>query len=282
MRPARPRRGSARSAALAALAAALTRQRPGLQLDDKGYAADFRQTLLAGVAPEDFEADLRAGSGNELATKFRAAHSSCGLAVNCFAPFRRRLADLNVPGLATATGLDFERKCPAGIAGRTPPNLDVVLTGPQGVVGIESKLTETLGAHTCNFSPDYDNEIRDDRRDHGWFREMHRLMKDKTRYKHLDAAQLIKHAFGLAHSFAGQPVTLLYLFWEPVNADAFAVFAAHRREIAEFSGRVAGPGPAFRAMSYPELWSRWRDRPALPAWLAAHLEQVTGRYLLRI
>jgi len=39
-------------------------------------APDFRDTLLPLVMTDDFEADLQAGDGNELQTKFRAAHSS--------------------------------------------------------------------------------------------------------------------------------------------------------------------------------------------------------------
>jgi hypothetical protein len=64
-----------RSRALIALRAAFARQRPDILIDDKGYAPDFRDTLLPLVATEDFQSDLQAGDGNELLTKFRAAHS---------------------------------------------------------------------------------------------------------------------------------------------------------------------------------------------------------------
>lgn len=103
----------------------------------KGYAADFRNTLLPLVGVEDFEADHDAGAGNELRTKFCAAHSSAGLAVTCFAPFCRRMSDLSLPGGADFDTLWFERKCPAGLRGGRAPNLNVVVKGPSGVVGIE-------------------------------------------------------------------------------------------------------------------------------------------------
>ena len=119
-------------------------QHPDTSLDPKGYVADFRDTLLPQVTLEDFEADLSSGDGNELQTKFRAAHSSSGLAVNCFAPFRSRIADLAMPMAAGFDDLRFERKCPTGLRGGRAPNLDVVLSGPGGVVGIESKLTEQV------------------------------------------------------------------------------------------------------------------------------------------
>jgi len=65
-----------RNLALAALRDAFACQHPDLAIDQKGYAADFRGTLLPLAAPEDFEAALSAGDGNELKTKFRAVHSS--------------------------------------------------------------------------------------------------------------------------------------------------------------------------------------------------------------
>ena len=268
---------SVRTRSLFALREAFLRQRPDIALDAKGYAADFRDTLLPLVFPEDFEADLSAGDGNELQTKFRAAHSSSALAVNCFAPFRSRMADLTLPVNGPFDSLRFEQKCPTGLRGGRAPNLDVLLTGAAGVLGIESKLLEYLTPHRAKFSPAYAEQIRDGRREQGYFREMLRLMDEADSYRWLDAAQLIKHAFGLAHCFRDQPVTLLYLYWEPANLDASSLFADHRQEIAAFADRVGGSTPMFRAMSYPELWSAWQD--AGPAdWLARHIEQLRARY----
>jgi len=265
-----------------ALSEAFAHQNPDTPLDPNGYVSDFRDTLLPLVSPEDFEADLSAGDGNELESKFRAAHSSSGLAVNCFAPFRRRISDLQIPGNDEFDSLQFERKCPTGLRGGRAPNLDVVLSGPSGVVGIESKLTEHLSAHRAEFSPAYEEQIRDARRDQGYFREMMRLRDHPDHYTWLDAAQLIKHAFGLARTFPNRPVTLLYLFWEPANPDEGPEFAAHRDEIEEFKMRVAGSSPAFEAMSYPELWRFWRDTKAKPGWFQEHLENLQRRYLVSI
>jgi len=268
--------------AIRALSEAFSRQHPDIALDLNGYAADFHGTLLPGVSPEDFEGDLSSGDGNELETKFRAAHSSSGLAVNCFAPFRQRIADLTMPGHSGFDTLQFERKCPTGLRGGRAPNLDVVLSGPNSVLAIESKLTEYLSAHRANFSPAYEAQIRDARRDQGYFREMLRLQDRPDHYTWLDAAQLIKHAFGLARSFPDRPVTLLYRCWEPASPSGSPEFAAHRNEIDEFRARVAGSSPAFEAMSYPELWQSWRDSAPTPGWLDEHLENLQGRYLVSI
>jgi hypothetical protein len=246
-------------------------------LDDKGYAADFRDILLPLVAVENFEADLGAGDGNELQTKFRAVHSSSALAVNCFAPFRQRLADLALPGNSTFETLAFEQKCPTGLRGGRAPNLDLLISGPKRVVGIESKLTEYLSTHRAAFSPAYAEQIRDERREQGYFHEMLRLMDHPDTYRWLDAAQLIKHAFGLTRTFGGRPVTLLYLYWEPANPEVDPLFADHRQEIAAFADRVAGSEPRFEALSYPEIWRAWQNTG--PAdWLARHLENLRERY----
>lgn len=268
--------------AIRALSEAFSRQHPDIALDSNGYAADFYGTLLPGVSPEDFEGDLSSGDGNELETKFRAAHSSSGLVVNCFAPFRQRIADLTMLEHSGFDALQFERKCPTGLRGGRAPNLDIVLSGPNSVLAIESKLTEYLSAHRAVFSPAYAEQIRDTRRDQGYFREMLRLRDRPDHYAWLDAAQLIKHAFGLARTFPDRPVTLLYLFWEPANPDAAREFSVHRDEIEEFRARVAGSSPTFEAMSYPELWQSWRDSASTSGRSLEHLENLQGRYLVTI
>jgi hypothetical protein len=259
---------------------AFSLHRPDILIDGNGYAPDFRDTLLKMVLPEDFEGDLRAGDGNKLGTKFRATHSSSGLGVNCFAPFRGRIGDLNLQTDDMFDVLKFEQKCPTGLRGGRSPNLDVLFSGPTGVVGVESKLTEYLSRHRAKFSPAYVEQIRDARRDQAYYRELERLLDAPDSYVWLDAAQLIKHAFGLSRTFGHQPVTLLYLFWEPVNPDCSPEFAAHRREIELFAQRVAGSTPRFSAMSYPELWATWRE--TAPVWLSRHLDELEARYLIRI
>ncbi len=271
---------SVKTAALRALAAGFSRSNPGVALTPGGYVGDYRDNLLRGIEDGDFKADLNAGSGNELTSKFLAVHSSSALGVNVFGPFRRHMADLQLLGSTGFTDIRFERKCPTGLLRRTPPNLDVVLTSQDRVIGIESKLTEHLGRQRAKFSPEYDREIQDERRTDGYFREMLRLLEAPDSYAWLNAAQLIKHAFGLAHTFKDRPVTLLYLFWEPRNPGDAALFAAHRDEVAAFADRVSGSPVRFQAMSYPELWAQWRETG--PAWLQDHLDRLETRYLVQV
>ena len=114
-------RNPAKARALRALRDALLHFRPTVQLDEKGYAVSFRDVLLPLVALGDFEADLRSGDGNELETKFRAAHSSSALAVNSFAPFRTRASDMVVLDAGPFEHLQFERKCQTGLRGGGRP-----------------------------------------------------------------------------------------------------------------------------------------------------------------
>ncbi len=264
------------AACRASLAQGLLRSAPGSQLDAKGYVTDARDNLLPGLRLEDVEPDLRQGSGNELRTKFRAAHSSSALAVNCFAPFKTNPAALTLD-CGGFTSLHFEHKCPHGLEGRTPPNLDVLANGRNGILAIESKCLEPLSSHKAAFAPAYDTKIQDARRETVWFSLMQELTTNPHAYKWLDAAQLIKHAFGIGHTYKDRPATLLYLYWEPLNADAFPVFAQHRAEIARFAASVTGAAIAFTAMSYPALWAAWETHAA-PDWLADHVRRLRLRY----
>lgn len=268
--------GTTRAACLSALSRGFARSTPAIELDTKGYVAEAEQNLIEGVRLTDFEADLRQGDGNELEGKFRAAHSSSALAVNTFAPFKSDIAALRLPGGDNFTDLSFERKCPHGLMGRRPPNLDVVAVGGGAVVAIESKCLEPLTPHAAKFASAYEAEIRDARRSSAWFREMLRLVEEPRTYRWLDAAQLVKHAFGIAYTFAEQPATLLYLFWEPSNAGTHPIFAEHRAEVARFTASV-GDRPAFVAMSYPELWRSW-ETTLSPEWLHDHIGRLRLRY----
>jgi hypothetical protein len=186
----------------------------------------------------------------------------------------------------------FERRFPTGLARAQAPHLDVVASSRGELVAIESKCIEYLTPKRASFSERYPTEIIEERRDSPWFAEMLRMVCcSGPSYRFLDAAQLIKHALGLTRS-PTLPTTLLYLYWEPMDEGLSPLFAAHRAEIAEFTGRVAGSSMKFAAMSYPELWTEWdatedpffrrhvaalRARYEVPAWAWECVEWVDGR-----
>lgn len=111
---------------------------------------------------------------------------------------------------------------------------------------------------------------------------MQRLVENPRSYHWLDAAQLVKHAFGLAYTFPDQPVTLLYLFWEPSNPGIYPFFAEHRAEVTRFAASIIGADePKFVAISYPELW-KLLDSQSVPKWLPAHVGRLRARYAVAV
>lgn len=263
-------------AARVALARALSNTRPDLSLTAAGYVERWSDNVVPECDSVWFKADLDQGAGRELDGKFRAAYSSSALAVNTFARFKPDARSLTLAGLCGFDLLRFEVKCPA-IPGRKPPHLDLVLQGNSTVVGVESKCTEHFSKHTAKFALSYDELIQGDRRDSAWFRLMHMLIKEPKRYCYLNAAQLVKHAFGLAQCYAAQDVSLVYLYWEPRNADQIPVLLEHRSEIVRFTNDLAGGSPKFVAMSYRTLWDAWEGVRS-PAWLPDHLAALRARY----
>ena len=210
---------SAQQVQLACKAALKQRlQSKKIAANEKGYVSQIAGNLVDGVMPYHFEADLRQGGGNELVNKFLAAHSSSALVVNTFAPFRADLSFLWLPSGNDFSEAQFERKCPHGVnKDLAPPNLDLIAEGPRGVAAIELKLLEYLEPPKVEFSEAYERDIQDWRRYGPWFKEMRSLKDNSARYNLLDAAQLVKHAFGVARTFSGRRATLIYLFWEPLN-----------------------------------------------------------------
>lgn len=250
------------------------------------YVAERHDNLVPGVEPWMFEAELRRGQGSELVgrgkapPKFHAAHSSAALAVNAFGPWKTAPQSLRLAGVSGFEQMAFEAPCDHGLGRRVPPTLDVLVSGPEGVVAVESKCTEMLRTKRAIFSPQYETLV-DTLFEPKWLR-VYRDLKDKANaYRHLDAAQLVKHYLGLRNTFPGRDVTLLYLFWEPANAAKLPEFRQHRAEVSAFGNLVAGSAIDFAAMSYLELWADWAIQDH-PAWLGEHVVHLRARYEVTI
>lgn len=123
--------------------------------DKKGYTRLPQENLVSGIDLATVEDDLRGGDGDELRIKFCAVHSSCALAVNCFAPFKANPTRLHLLGRQGATNVQFEKKLPIFDKGGCP-NLDVWIEREDAIVAVESKLLEYLTPKTPEFSPTYE------------------------------------------------------------------------------------------------------------------------------
>jgi len=229
----------------------------GVEPDKQGYLKSVAENLIPGVTEELFLQELSRGSGGELDRKFLAVHSSSALAVNTFAFWKRRPQLLQLGEETGFAAIEFERKCPTGLRG-TPPNLDLVAEKPSVVIGVESKLTEYFERKQPDFSPSY-RRGKLPRMEKMWRQLLQEAADGEP--QHLDIAQLIKHYLGLRATYPGRQVALMYLYWEPTNADEIPEFARHREEIRVMQGKVRDSKVTFKPMTYCQLWKEWEKLP---------------------
>jgi hypothetical protein len=253
---------------------------PNAQLDERDYVVDPADNLLPGITIAQIKSEFGAGAGNELKTKMRAPWSSSALAVNSFVPWRNE-GGLRLAGhTAFSRPLALEAKCPNGVS-TIPPHLDVLLERDDIVVGVESKCCEPFrGTKHGAVSPKYVklDDKRDPRAATRWFATLSRAPE----FHLLDTYQLVKHYLGLAKEYEGRPLTLIYLYWEPVNPE-HEVFARHRAEIERFARMVDGDSScSFAALSYREHWDELELLPQHPIWLREHLATLRKRYLVDV
>jgi len=270
-----------KNAAIKQLRGRFAALRPDLQDSPSGCVSRIEDNLLPGVELRHFAEDLKKGDGRELESKFQAIHSSAALAVNAFARFKDQPGQLSLARVSGFEALTFERVCSTGLRAPGQPNLDLLAEGPAGVVAVESKCTEHLAPKEPRFSPRYAEEICDERREGPWFRAMEAVLDRPNSFALLDVAQLIKHAFGVARCFKGRPVTLFYVYWEPLDADRHPILRQHRAEIEHFARLVAGGFPTFSAQSYRDLWAAWQET-AQPKWLRDHAAKLRARYAVSL
>ncbi len=258
-------------------------QSAGHPVDARGYLPTVDANLFQPLS-RSARSDFNHGSGSELIdtptrpAKMRALHSSSALAVNVFDHWQGReaaplLAALDLTG--TLASMRFEAQYPTGCGG-TPPNLDVALTFDDGrVVAIESKFSEWLTpkAHgRAPFSPAYfpGGTGRWERRGLPRCQALAQaLASGERRYVFLDAAQLLKHALGLATHGAAGKFRLLYLFSDQPGHES----ATHLAEVADFTARM-DDGLGFRGMRYQDVFNRLD--PATTD--AGYLAYLKGRY----
>ena len=264
--------------AKARLLDAARRAKPQAMFDAAGYSLRLEDNLVEGVSRDEFEADYVAAAGQELGGKMRAAHSSAALVVNTFALWRKSPSTRFLADVTGFSALRFEVVFPTGLGG-TPPHLDLVAYGP-APIAVESKCLEYLTPKTPVFSRSYDT-ITDARRDSPWFGLIDLLRADPERYRYLDVAQLVKHALGLMRAPFIEDVTLLYLYWEPLNHADFAEFQSHREEIASLQTGLECAKPPMRSITYAEIWGDWRKGDK-EKWLNTHLDRLHERYAVVI
>ena len=228
-----------------------------------GSPCDLADLLLPGVPIERVRPALERAAGGELASgKFASPESSSALAVNGFGLFLdapqtlppfRCLADLDWP----ATKVDVERQMRFPWSGGRHPWLDAAFETDVWLVGVESKRFEPFRDHKeAKLSDTYWRDVWGEGME-SWCTMRDRLRATPRAFVHLDAAQLVKHAFGLVSEATriNKAPALLYLFSEPTRGRPVSdeQMARHRAELAEFAASVHGARVRFVACS----WREW-------------------------
>lgn len=247
----------------------------------------FADNLLASFPAsqvDELKGQLAAGGGSELnpnengKRRAHAPYSSAALAFNAFGRWLGDEPQLSVAGLTGFTGrLRVEGKAKIRHGGGTA-NLDVLLTGPGLTVGVESKLTETLSEHdpvpwaTAYKTPEM-RELLDEK----WAPVLDACISKAWQPKHLGLEQIVKHVLGLNSQYPANTRRLVYVYWEPLNAENVDVVMKHRSELAELRHRVAEASTELHAVSYAELLDEWAGLDG-PGWLPDHVERLRARY----
>jgi hypothetical protein len=230
--------------------------------------------FLPGLPVDYLVKRLGEASGNEIASgKFASPQSSAALAVNAFGWFIERpelmatlphLQDIDWP--AKRVDVEYEARFPW--SGGRHPWLDAVVETNSHLIGVESKRFEPFrDTKTAVFRKPYWREV--------WCDNMtaYENMRDdlhtkKIKYKHLDAVQLVKHAFGLRTQANKKNLTpiLAYVYVETIRTQPVKVSQSmidlHRAEIKDFAQRIDGAEVRFIAFSYTEWLENFTGQAA--------------------
>lgn len=182
---------------------------------------------------------LEEAGGNEIASgKFGSPQSSAALAVNGFGWFLERPALLPAfPRLEASdwapVQVDIERQMRFPWRGGRHPWLDAAVETRAMLIGVESKRYEPFrDRKSANLSEVYNRDVWGEGMER-WCQMRDVLRAEPKRYRYVDAAQLVKHAFGLVTEGRrkGKEPVLLYLFAEPPDAGSASAFTDHRAEL---------------------------------------------------
>jgi hypothetical protein len=256
-----------------ALAEALRQERHGDLLFANGRIRRIGDLLIDGVRDEQLPDSIDQ-------TRLRAPHSAAALSINSFLRWRDATDQLPLAGWTGFDAVQFEVRCPTGLRG-TPPHLDLLALRGEVAVAVIVRCIEYLSRRKTAVAPSYDQLLATTPGLEPWRRQLDRLRHEPQHYRHVDPGALIKFALALGRTFPDRPTILLYLYWEPLNADRFEEFCLHRQETAELADAVGEARVTFGPQSFGAIWQEWAARGA-PSWLADHVAQLRARYSVSI
>ena len=236
----------------------------GAVLDSRGWAVDYRDNLVAPLHSDSLDDFVACSEVSEdgHGGRISAPHSSTALAVNTFDWWRGR----SLRPISDALGVDIERF--AGFEQAhdftldRPSQPDVQFTASDGsAVAVEVKLREPYGRVSNPFADKYfvTKDLWDGLPN---LEGLARCIRcdDKTTFTTLHAAQLIKHALGLRHSY-GDYFTLVY-YWHHLSGE---IGDQHWKELAAFD-EIARNDFSFIAVTVDQLLGSFVPNSESKAW----------------
>lgn len=238
---------------------------------EKNYLNSISKNIFNQQLSEETKNNFDDGDGNETIdsktrlAKMKALHSSSALPVNVFQYWQEK--DLS-PILSACrlinsrpfnsdplpNAVRFEQKFEISDNKKDfpkRPNLDVVIEYDHLVYAIESKFTEPYNGKHKGLREVYKSIQLDEH-----WKEIENLKvlakeisPDDNKFKHLDAAQLLKHILGLKKQLGKNGFCLLYIWYDVIGMDG----AEHRKEIEQFAEIAKKDSIKFRHITYQEV-----------------------------
>lgn len=257
---------------------------------EKNYVNHLSDNLFEDLTEESIKYYC-SGSGNETKdqkdqlAKMKALHSSSALVVNLFqywqgkdvAPIlnackltsRTHTTDAMMKHIGTASSqalspLDCEIKFEEQFEiskklFRYPPNIDVVISTPLSEIAIEAKFTEPYGGTHKGLKQVYVENISFWKGLPNLYELAKEISPDDTKFRYLDAAQLIKHILGLRNDChyvqeksarrLRRKFHLLYLWYDVIGEEG----VEHRKEIEQFAEIAKRDNVKFSHVTYQEV-----------------------------
>ena len=248
----------------------------------------FTDNLLPtfpGWQVDELYQQLKAGGGSELTANVngkRRAHAPYSSAAGAFNLFGRWLGCEQQLEIAGVSGLPERLRVESKhriVKGGGTANLDVLLRGPDATVGVECKLAEHSDVHDpVEWKAPYKAPEMAGLLDDKWRKVMADSIAGSWQPQRLGIEQLVKHVLGLVSQHPNRQVHLVYVYWEPANADEHQWVLDHRVEVDRLRGYVDGSQIPLHAMTYWQLLDEWAELDPQPEWLAEHLTAIGVRY----
>jgi hypothetical protein len=256
-----------------ALAEALRHDSASEPLQGDGRIRRVSDLLIDGIADQQLPDSIDR-------TRLKSPHSAAALAINSFLPWRPATDQLPLAGWVGFDAVQFEVRCPTGLRG-TPPHLDLLALREGAAVAVTVRCIEYLSRRKSAVAPSYDRLLAETPTLEPWHLLLEQLRATPTMYRHVDVGGLVKYALALGRTFPDRLTTLLYLFWEPLNANQFDEFRRHRAELVALQDAVRNARVLFQAKNFESLWREWTERRS-PPWLAGHVARLRARYSVSI